>query len=186
MSIKETKLPGVLLFEPRVFDDERGFFLETFRQESFENLGLDVDFVQHNHSRSRRGVLRGLHYQLEQPQGKLVRVARGSIFDVAVDIRKGSPTFGQWFGAELSDENHHQLYVPPDFAHGFLVLSDVADVIYKCTDYYHPQSEEGISWDDPGVAISWPLEKLAGAEILVSEKDQHNPQLADQTLLPSY
>ena len=183
MAIKETALSGVYLIEPKVFGDERGFFLETFRQESFDELSIP-DFVQHNHSRSSRGVLRGLHYQLQQAQGKLVRAARGAIFDVAVDIRKGSSSFGQWVGYELNDENHRQLYVPPDFAHGFLVLSEVADVIYKCTDYYHPESEAGIAWDDPDVGIEWPLERLGGEEVVLSGKDSENPRLADQGLLP--
>jgi dTDP-4-dehydrorhamnose 3,5-epimerase len=170
MKIIETSLPGVLILEPKVFGDERGFFVETYREQVFAEAGLNLTFVQDNQSRSRRGVLRGLHYQLQQPQGKLVRAARGRVFDVAVDVRRGSPTFGQWFGAILDDESHRQMYIPPGFAHGFVVLSEVADFIYKCTDYYHPQSENGIRWDDPDVAIEWPREILE--KIILSERDR--------------
>lgn len=179
-----TNLPGVQRFEPRVYGDERGFFLETFRRQALEKANIDAEFVQHNHSRSRRGVVRGLHYQLVQPQGKLVRCARGRIFDVAVDIRRGSASFGQWFGTILDDHRHHQLYIPADFAHGFMVLSEVADVIYKCTDYYHPDSEAGIAWNDPDIGIEWPLEQLGEADPIVSDKDAAHPRLADQTNLP--
>lgn len=177
MSVMETDLPGVYLFEPEFFGDHRGFFLETFRRSALDEVGIELDFVQHNHSRSQRGVLRGLHYQRERPQGKLVRAARGAIFDVAVDIRIDSASFGQWVGYELSDDNHRQLYVPPEFAHGFLVLSEVADVVYKCTDYYHPQSEEGVAWDDPTIGIEWPLGILEGKEPLLSKKDRCLPRL---------
>lgn len=183
IAMTDTSLTGVHLFEPRVFGDERGFFLETFRRSDLDEAGISADFVQHNHSRSQRGVLRGLHYQLVQPQGKLVRCARGLIFDVAVDIRRGSETFGEWFGAMLDDQTHRQLYVPPDFAHGFLVLSEVADVVYKCTDYYHPDSEAGIAWDDPAIGIEWPLGELAG-DVIVSEKDREHPGLLRQERLP--
>lgn len=183
MNISQTTLPGVLLFQPQVFGDERGFFLETFRKSELREAGIDEEFVQHNHSRSTQGVLRGLHYQLEQPQGKLVRCARGKIFDVAVDIRRESATFGQWYGTILDDKDHHQLYVPPDFAHGFLVLSQTADVIYKCTDYYHPDSEAGIAWDDKDIGIAWPLDEIAG-EPTLSQKDREHPSLAAQELLP--
>ena len=179
----ETRLPGVHLFEPRVFGDERGFFLETFRRSALEEAGVVEDFVQHNHSRSGRGVLRGLHYQLLRPQGKLVRCVRGRIFDVAVDIRRGSETFGEWFGVVLDDREHRQLYVPPDFAHGFLVLSEVADVVYKCTDYYHRESEAGIAWDDPAIGIEWPLGEIGG-EVILSEKDRGHPVLSEQRKLP--
>ena len=150
-------IPDVVLIEPKVFGDTRGFFLESFNQRAFdEATGTSYQFVQDNHSRSSRGVLRGLHYQIQQPQGKLVRVARGKVWDVAVDIRKNSPTFGRWVGAELSEENQHQLWVPPGFAHGFVVLSDSADFLYKTTDYYAPQYERCIVWNDPGLAIEWP------------------------------
>lgn len=186
MKIVETSLPGVLLIEPKVFGDERGFFVETFRQSVLAGAGLKIKFVQDNQSRSRRGVLRGLHYQLQQPQGKLVRVARGRVYDVAVDVRRGSPTFGQWVGFVLDDESHRQMYVPPGFAHGFVVLSEVADFIYKCTDYYHPQSEAGIRWNDPAIGIDWPREVLD--EVVLSPKDCQLPLLHDQhpELLPGY
>ncbi len=177
MKIIETRLPGVLIFEPRVFGDVRGFFVETFRQSSVEPR-MVPRFVQDNQSRSRRGVLRGLHYQKVNPQGKLVRVARGRVFDVAVDIRRGSPTFGQWSGAILDDEAHRQLYIPPDFAHGFVVLSDTADFVYKCTQYYDPASELGIIWNDPDIAIDWPAEILDA--VVLSDKDRSLPRLRDQ------
>lgn len=176
MGTRQMELPGVYLFEPRVFGDERGFFLETFRTSDLEELGLDVQFVQHNHSRSAQGVLRGLHFQTEQPQGKLVRCARGAIFDVAVDIRRDSAHFGRWVGVRLDDEHHRQLYVPPGFAHGFLVISEVADVVYKCTDYYHPPSEAGIAWDDPTIGIEWPLD---GDDPVLSAKDRGWPTLEE-------
>lgn len=178
MKIIETTLPGVLIFEPNVFGDERGFFVETYREQVFAEAGLSATFVQDNQSRSRRGVLRGLHYQLQHPQAKLVRVARGSVFDVAVDVRRGSPTFGQWAGAILDDTNHWQMYTPRGFAHGFVVLSEVADFIYKCTDYYHPQSETGIRWNDPSIGIEWPREILD--KVILSEKDLKLPLLRDQ------
>jgi dTDP-4-dehydrorhamnose 3,5-epimerase len=170
----KTALPGVVILEPRVFRDERGFFLETFRDDNSRAAGIDLEFVQDNHSRSQQGVLRGLHYQLIQPQGKLVRVARGKVFDVAVDIRRGSPTFGQWVGTILDDESHRQMYVPPGLAHGFLVLSEEADFVYKCTDYYHAASERGIAWDDPDLAIDWPD---AGVPYQLSVKDEQLPPL---------
>ena len=152
MKIIETHLPGVIVFEPKVFGDKRGFFLETYRQDILLEAGITADFVQDNHSRSSRGVLRGLHYQMTQAQGKLVRVATGAVFDVAVDVRVGSPTFGQWYGTELNEENMRLMYIAPGYAHGFVVLSESADFIYKCTDYYHPQSEHGIAWNDPDIA----------------------------------
>jgi dTDP-4-dehydrorhamnose 3,5-epimerase len=158
MNIRETPLPGVLLLEPKVFRDERGFFIETFNTRSLVGSGVAAEFVQDNHSRSTRGVVRGLHYQLRSPQGKLVHVARGRIFDVAVDIRLGSPHFGEWFGTELDDENLASLWIPPGFAHGVCVLSDVADVIYKCTTLYDPADDRGILWNDPAVGIEWPVE----------------------------
>ncbi len=181
MKIIETDLPGVIVIEPRVFGDQRGFFLETYRQDVLHDAGIDVNFIQDNHSRSGKGVLRGLHYQLTQPQGKLVRVTRGEIFDVAVDVRQGSPHFGQWYGTTLNEENMRMMYIPPGFAHGFVVLSEFVDFIYKCSDYYHPQSEQGILWNDPGVGIKWPT-----SEVSLSEKDQQNPPLAQQKNLPNY
>ncbi len=176
--MKATRLaiPDVVLIEPRVFGDDRGFFMESFNQRAFNAAtGTDHAFVQDNHSRSGRGVLRGLHYQIRQPQGKLVRVTSGAVFDVAVDLRKSSPTFGQWVGAELSTDNHHQLWVPPGFAHGFLVLSSSADFLYKTTDYYAPEHERSLAWNDPDLAIAWPD---VGAAPTLSGKDAIAPSLA--------
>jgi dTDP-4-dehydrorhamnose 3,5-epimerase len=159
MKVTPTAIPDVLIIEPKVFGDARGFFFESFNQKAFnEATGLDVNFVQDNHSRSAKGVLRGLHYQLQQPQGKLVRVVRGAVFDVAVDIRKSSATFGKWVGLELTEDNHRQLWVPPGFAHGFIVTSDSADFLYKTTDYYAPAHERCVAWNDPALAITWPVE----------------------------
>jgi dTDP-4-dehydrorhamnose 3,5-epimerase len=152
-----TSIPDVILIKPKVFGDDRGFFLESWHESRFAQAGIPAHFVQDNHSRSSQWILRGLHYQLQQTQGKLVRVTRGSVFDVAVDIRRSSPTFGQWVGAELSEENHHMLWVPPGFAHGLLTLTPVVDFIYRCTDYYAPQYERVLRWDDPSLAIRWPL-----------------------------
>ena len=164
-----TAIPDVLILEPKVFGDTRGFFFESFNAQDFaQATGLNVQFVQDNHSRSAKGVLRGLHYQLQQPQGKLVRVVRGVVFDVAVDIRKSSPTFGQWEGCELSEDNHRQLWVPQGFAHGFVVLSESADFLYKTTDYYAPIHERCIAWNDPAIGIQWP----AGLVPQLSAKDQ--------------
>ena len=174
MNVRQTSLPGVLLLEPKIFRDERGFFTETFNTRSLAGSGVPSEFVQDNHSRSARGVVRGLHYQLRSPQGKLVHVARGRIFDVAVDIRLGSPHFGAWFGIELDDENLASLWIPPGFAHGFCVLSDVADVIYKCTTLYDPADDRGILWNDPAVAIEWPVESP-----IVSLKDSRLRKLSD-------
>lgn len=157
MKFVETPLKDVYVLEPAVFGDQRGFFLETWNREKFLDAGFDLDFMQDNHSRSARGILRGLHYQREHTQGKLVRVTSGEVFDVAVDLRQNSPTFGKWFGINLSAENHRMLWVPPGFAHGFYVTSDYADFIYKCTDIYHPASEESLSWNDPTVGIEWPV-----------------------------
>lgn len=158
MKVSATSLPEVLLIEPQVFGDARGFFLESFNQKAFNSAtGLSVNFVQDNHSKSAKGVLRGLHYQVQQPQGKLVRVVRGAVFDVAVDIRKASPNFGRWVGFELTEDNYHQLWVPPGFAHGFLVTSDSADFLYKTTDYYAPEFERCILWSDIDIDIDWPL-----------------------------
>lgn len=178
MKATRLSIPEVVLIEPKVFGDARGFFFESFNQKAFnEATGTNHQFVQDNHSRSSRGVLRGLHYQIQQPQGKLVRVARGAVFDVAVDIRRSSPTFGQWVGAELSEDNQHQLWVPPGFAHGFLVLSESADFLYKTTDYYAPQHERSIAWNDPSIGISWPA-LAQGQQPLLSAKDSAAPLLA--------
>ncbi|MBN9411010.1 MAG: dTDP-4-dehydrorhamnose 3,5-epimerase [Burkholderiales bacterium] len=168
MKVTRTAIADVLILEPKVFGDARGFFLESYNERAFEEAtGLDVKFVQDNHSRSGKGVLRGLHYQLKQPQGKLVRVTRGAVWDVVADIRRGSPTFGQWAGVELSEDNQLQMWVPPGLAHGFLVLSESADFLYKTTDYYAPEHERCVAWSDPQLAIHWPLQ---GAP-LVSRKD---------------
>lgn len=157
MKAVPTVIPDLLVIEPEVFGDARGFFMESFNQKTFNQLtGLDVHFVQDNHSRSAKGVLRGLHYQIQQPQGKLIRAVRGAVFDVAVDIRKSSPTFGQWFGTTLTEDNHLQLWIPAGFAHGFAVLSETADVLYKTTDYYAPRFERCIRWNDPAIGIQWP------------------------------
>jgi dTDP-4-dehydrorhamnose 3,5-epimerase len=169
MQVIKTDIPDVLLIEPKVFGDERGFFYESFNEKNFlEKTGKSFNFVQDNHSRSRQNVLRGLHYQIQQPQGKLVRVVVGEVFDVAVDIRKSSPDFGKWVGVNLSAENKHQLWIPPGFAHGFLVLSEYAEFLYKTTDYYAPEHERTILWNDPDLAISWPIQ----GEPIVSSKDQ--------------
>lgn len=173
----DTELPGVCLLEPRVFGDERGFFLESYNQRVFADLGIPHDFVQDNHSASARGVLRGLHYQLGRPQGKLVRVVSGAVFDVAIDIRRGSPNFGQWIGFELSAENHRLAWIPAGFAHGFLVLSQHAEFLYKCTDFYAPEEERGIRWDCPRLAIDWPMVEGTGPEL--SAKDRAHPGLED-------
>jgi dTDP-4-dehydrorhamnose 3,5-epimerase len=158
MNIIDTAIPDVKILEPKVFGDERGFFVETFRQSHFEDLGLDVQFVQDNHSSSSKGVLRGLHYQIQKPQGKLVRVTAGEVYDVAVDLRKSSPTFGKHVGVHLSAENKKIFWVPPGFAHGFLVLSDMAEFVYKCTEYYAPEHDRSLLWSDPELNIQWPLE----------------------------
>ncbi|HEY9192350.1 MAG TPA: dTDP-4-dehydrorhamnose 3,5-epimerase [Methyloversatilis sp.] len=175
MKVIETGIAGLLVLEPKVFGDARGFFMESFNARTFRDVtGLDVAFVQDNHSRSQRGVLRGLHYQVKQPQGKLVRVAQGRVFDVAVDLRRGSPTFGRWHGVELSGENHRQFWVPPGFAHGFYVMSDSADFLYKTTDYYAPEHERSLAWNDPTVGVVWPLD----GEPLLSAKDLAGKPLA--------
>ncbi|NMY40026.1 dTDP-4-dehydrorhamnose 3,5-epimerase [Pseudomonas sp. WS 5013] len=174
MKVIETQLPGVLIIEPKAFGDHRGFFLETFQVERYREHGIGLPFVQDNHSRSARGVLRGLHFQRTRPQGKLVSVSRGAVYDVAVDIDPQSATCGQFVGVELNDENHRQLWVPPGYAHGFCVLSEVADFQYKCTDYYQPEDEGGLLWNDPDVGIPWPV-----AEPQLSAKDQLNPRLSD-------
>ena len=175
MQVEETTLPGVLLLTPRSYGDDRGFFFESFNRRVFSDVtGENGQFAQDNHSKSSRGVLRGLHYQLGKPQGKLVRVIEGSIFDVAVDIRRGSPNFGNWVGVELTADNRKQLWVPPDFAHGFVVTSDAAQVLYKATDFYSPQHERSIVWDDETIAISWPD---IGVDPILSAKDSGAPNL---------
>jgi dTDP-4-dehydrorhamnose 3,5-epimerase len=176
MKATPTAIPEVIVIEPKVFGDARGFFFESFNQKAFdEAVGKHVDFVQDNHSRSAKGVLRGLHYQIQQPQGKLVRVVRGAVFDVAVDIRKSSPTFGQWVGVELNEDNHKQLWVPAGFAHGFLVLSETAEFLYKTTDYYAPSFERCIKWNDAQLTINWPE---VGVEFKLSAKDASGAELA--------
>lgn len=170
VKFESLSIPDVKLVTPTVVGDERGFFMETWQRRKFAVEGIDVDFVQDNHSRSGKWVLRGLHYQVHQPQGKLLRVLRGCVFDVAVDLRRSSPTFGRWCAAELSEDNRRQLWVPPGFGHGFLVLSDVADIAYKCSDYYAPQHERSIRWDDETLAIEWPIP--AGISPVISEKDR--------------
>jgi dTDP-4-dehydrorhamnose 3,5-epimerase len=180
VKVTPTQLPGVLIIEPRAFGDDRGFFLETFQAERYRELaGIGPSFVQDNHSRSARGVLRGLHLQKRRPQGKLIRVARGEVFDVAADIDPRSPTFGRWVGTTLSDANHRQLWIPPGFAHGFVVLSDVADFEYKCTDYYDPDSECGVIWNDEDLAIAWPIDRPT-----LSAKDQRLPKLSELAAAP--
>ena len=181
VTVTATRLPEVRILEPRVFGDPRGFFLESWNQRVFdEAIGQSVHFVQDNHSRSTQGVLRGMHYQLANPQGKLVRVVSGRVFDVAVDMRRDSPRLGQWTGVELSADNHRMLWIPPGFAHGFLVMSESADFLYKATAYYAPQDEHTLAWDDPRVAIDWPIE--AGRAPQVSAKDQAGARLADSPL----
>ncbi len=181
MKITETKLPGVLLLEPKRFGDDRGFFIELFHARKYEEAGIAGPFVQDNFSRSVKGTLRGLHFQEPNAQGKLVQVMVGTVFDVAVDIRRGSPTFGQWVGVELSAENRNQLWVPAGFAHGFCVLSESADFLYKCTDFYAPGTERGVAWNDPDLAIEWPV-----SFPLLSPKDAMAPRLKDAPVLPSY
>ena len=184
MEFTATDLAEVVLIKPDLYRDQRGFFQEVFHRRKYGEEGIGYDFVQDNMSRSARGTVRGLHYQLEQPQGKLVFVLQGEIYDVAVDIRRGSPTFGQWTGARLNDDNRHQLFIPPGFAHGFMVLSETAEVYYKCTDFYRPDDEYGILWDDPGIGITWPY----CGEILLSDKDRALPLLAtaDPGRLPAW
>ena len=183
LKFTEKSLPGVLLVEPMVFEDDRGYFMETFHTGKYAEVGINEVFVQDNHSQSRRFTLRGLHYQLKHPQGKLVYVITGEILDIAVDIRSGSPTFGRWTGTLLSDKNKRQLFIPGGFAHGFCVLSEIADVIYKCTDVYTPGDEYGILWSDPAIDIVWPIENPG-----LSEKDAKSPLLNDvpEEHLPLY
>ena len=182
MKITPTTIPEVLVIEPKVFGDARGFFYESFNQKAFNDAtGLDVNFVQDNHSRSGKGVLRGLHYQVQQPQGKLVRVVRGAVFDVAVDIRKGSPTFGKWEGIELTEENNKQFWVPQGFAHGFVVLSATADFLYKTTDYYAPEYERCIAWNDAAIGIDWQLHSHGIVAPQLSAKDRNGVALMEAT-----
>lgn len=184
MNVLTTALPGVLIVEPDVLGDMRGFFQETYHAQRYAEAGIELPFVQDNHSRSSKGVLRGLHLQNAHPQGKLVRVTQGSVFDVAVDVRRGSPTFGKWAAATLSADNFRQLYIPPGFAHGFLALSEQVDFLYKCTDYYYPEYEVGIMWNDPAIGIEWPD---IGMDYRLSERDRSNPRLSDASeRLPQY
>jgi len=176
----KTEIPDVVIIEPRVFGDERGFFMETWQRKTFAENGIDFDFVQDNHSLSGKGILRGLHYQIRQPQGKLVRVAEGEVFDVAVDIRSGSKWFGKWVGVRLSSENKRMLWVPPGFAHGFCVLSERAAFMYKCTDFYAPEHERSIVWNDPDLNIAWPLD----GEPVLSGKDLQGTRLAEAEVFP--
>jgi dTDP-4-dehydrorhamnose 3,5-epimerase len=182
MKVTDTVLLGVKIIEPKIFADARGFFFESYNAKRYQEVGIDLPLVQDNMSRSTKGVLRGLHYQLKYPQGKLVSVISGEVFDVVVDIRVGSSNFGKWFGTILDDKNHNQLYIPPGFAHGFCVLSDTVDFHYKCTDYYHPEDEQGVLWNDPAIGIEWPLD----IKPILSGKDQVYKCLADipKELLP--
>jgi len=182
MQFEPTEIPAVVLIRPKVFGDARGFFLESWEERKFAAAGLGAKFVQDNHSRSGRHILRGLHYQIGQPQGKLLRVVSGSIFDVAVDIRRSSPTFGRWVGVTLSEENHSMLWVPPGFAHGFLVLSDSADVLYRCTDFYAPNEERAIIWNDADLSIAWPIPRTA--QPLLSEKDARAVRFREAEYFP--
>lgn len=173
----ETKIKGLYIIEPKVFGDDRGYFMETYNYEDFKKAGLGMVFVQDNQSKSKKGVLRGLHYQNPNPQGKLVRVISGEVFDVAVDLRRNSPTYGHWEGIRLSVENKKQFYIPEGFAHGFLVLSEEAEFVYKCTDFYHPENEGSIAWNDPGIGIKWPLKSFRN--IVLSNKDENAMKLTD-------
>ncbi len=172
----KTEIDGVVIVEPTVFGDNRGYFMETYNEAEFKAGGIDADFVQDNQSKSRKGVLRGLHFQKTHSQAKLVRVISGAVFDVAVDLRPGSETYGEWVGVELTAENKRQFFIPKQFAHGFLVLSDEAEFVYKCDDFYHPEDEGGLAWNDPTVGVEWPISP--GMEVLLSEKDKKNPPLA--------
>ena len=177
ITVTPCDIEGLYVIEPTVFKDERGYFVETYNQNDMKEAGLDMVFVQDNQSMSTRGVLRGLHFQKQFPQGKLVRVVRGKVFDVAVDLRSDSKTYGKWYGLELSEENKKQFYIPKGFAHGFLVLSDEAEFCYKCTDFYHPGDEGGLAWNDPEIGVEWPLEE--GVDLIISEKDQKWKGLKD-------
>lgn len=180
MKVIPTELHGLLVLEPKSFGDERGFFLETFQRDRYREAGVVGEFIQDNHSRSCQGTLRGLHYQLTRPQGKLVSVTRGEVFDVAVDLRRSSPTFGRWFGATLNDENHRQMFIPPGFAHGFCVTSDSADFCYKCTDFYYPADQRTLLWSDPKIGIEWPTI----GNFILSPKDQAGSPLVNSETFP--
>ena len=181
-SFTRSSIPDVIVVEPSVSGDDRGFFMETWERKKFRDGGIDYDFVQDNHSRSRQGILRGLHYQVRHPQGKIVRAISGAVFDVAVDLRRSSPTFGQWVGELLSADNRKMLWVPPGFAHGFYVVSESADINYKCTDYYYPEFERSLAWDDPELDITWPLGDNTPPQL--STKDSNAANLADADLFP--
>lgn len=174
---QDTAIAGVYIIEPQVFGDNRGYFMETYNSEEFKEAGLNMLFVQDNQSKSKKGVLRGLHFQTEHSQGKLVRVISGEVFDVAVDLRKGSETYGKWVGVHLSAENKKQFYIPEGFAHGFLVISEEAEFVYKCTDLYHPEFEGGVAWNDPAIGIEWPMENIK--EIILSDKDKNRKKLSE-------
>lgn len=175
MEVEKTGIEGVLLIKPKVFGDARGYFVETWQEQRYKEAGIEFPFVQDNKSKSSKGILRGLHFQKKHPQGKLVMVTTGAVFDVAVDIRPGSETFGKWYGAMLTEENQYQLWIPPGMAHGFVVLSDIAHFNYKCTDYYHPEDEGSIRWNDPDIAVAWPYE----GEVRLSAKDEKAPLFAE-------
>lgn len=175
----ETGIDGLIIVEPKVFGDSRGFFMETYNKRDFEEIGLNVNFIQDNHSKSRKGVLRGLHFQTEYSQGKLIRVIKGIVYDVAVDMRAGSPTYGKYFGLELTEDNKKMFYVPEDFAHGFIALSDEVEFLYKVTDYYYPEFESGIIWDDPEIGVKWPLEQYGIKELILSDKDKKLKRLSE-------
>ena len=177
-----TSVPDLYIIEPTVFGDERGFFMETYNKKEFQELGIELEFVQDNHSRSKKGTLRGLHFQKEFPQAKLVRVIKGEVFDVVVDIRKESATFGRWFGVALSEEKKRQLFIPEGFAHGFLALTGIVEFTYKCSDYYHPEDEGGIIWNDSDIAIDWPLKEYGINELILSDKDRKLPTVRDLQL----
>jgi dTDP-4-dehydrorhamnose 3,5-epimerase len=179
IEVQECEIEGIKLISPQVFGDKRGYFMETYRYDQFKEAGIDVEFVQDNQSASTKGVLRGLHFQIEHPQDKLVRVIKGEVFDVAVDLRKGSKTYGKWFGAVLSEENKKQLFVPKNFAHGFLVLSDYAEFCYKCSDFYRPGDEGGIMYNDPAIGVEWPITE--GMELIMSDRDKKWGYLGDIT-----
>jgi dTDP-4-dehydrorhamnose 3,5-epimerase len=181
MNVLKTELPGVLFIEPKIFGDARGFFYESFQAARYTQAGISGPFVQDNHSRSVKGTLRGLHFQEPRAQGKLVQVLRGTVYDVAVDVRRGSPTFGRWVGVELSEAQPRQLWIPPGFAHGFCVLSDSADFFYKCTEFYAPDAERSVAWDDPRIGIRWPV-----SDPILSAKDREAPRLDDAPVLPTY
>ena len=179
MKVTKAAIPEVLIFEPIILQDNRGYFMETFRKSLFDEISLDASFVQDNQSLSKKGTLRGLHYQLKYPQGKLVRVLKGELFDVAVDVRRGSSSFGRWVGEILTAENRKQLWIPPGFAHGFLVLSEIAEMSYKCTEYYHPDDDHSLLWSDPDIAIQWPH---VDVDFLVSEKDRAGKLLTEASV----